>query len=232
MLEAQDAAGLPGEFCLVTVTSGQLLLTPAADSFLRRARWEGEIATGWHPHDDQDSTVLIDPTIRFGRPAGRRWHQHRGDLGALRGRRQDRRGLRPDAARCGLGARLRETTTGAGEAARRVSRARPGVVRFYLDADVLGLAHVVAGLRSDATYPGDPGAIVKRRERSACPIADRATKDDVWIPQVASRGWLIITRDSRIQQHRAEIAAVRASNARMFALSGDEARGRGSSSRS
>ena len=113
-----------------------------------------------------------------------------------------------------------------------MSRARPGVVRFYLDADVLGLAHVVAGLRSDATYPGDPGAIVKRRERSACPIADRATKDDVWIPQVASRGWLIITRDSRIQQHRAEIAAVRASNARMFALSGDEARGRGSSSRS
>lgn len=69
MLEAQDAAGLPGELCPVTVTGGQLLLTPASDSFLRRARWEGEIATGWHPHDDQDSTVRIDPTIRFGRPA-------------------------------------------------------------------------------------------------------------------------------------------------------------------
>lgn len=106
-----------------------------------------------------------------------------------------------------------------------MSRGRPAVVRFYLDADVLGLAHVVAGLRSDATYPGDPGAIIKRRERSACPIADPATKDDVWIPQVASLGWLIITRDSRIQQHRAEIAAVKASNARMVALSGDEARG-------
>ena len=69
VLEAQDAAGLPGEFCLVTVTGGQLLLTPASDSFLRRARWEGEIATGWRPHDDQDSSVLIDPTVRFGRPA-------------------------------------------------------------------------------------------------------------------------------------------------------------------
>ena len=27
VLEAQDAAGLPGEFCLVTVTGGQLVLT-------------------------------------------------------------------------------------------------------------------------------------------------------------------------------------------------------------
>jgi len=99
------------------------------------------------------------------------------------------------------------------------------VVRFYFDADVLGLAHVVAGLRSDATYPGDPGAVIKRRERPACPIADPAVKDDVWIPQVASLGWLIVTRDSRIQQHRAEIAAVKDSRARMVVLAGDEARG-------
>ena len=106
-----------------------------------------------------------------------------------------------------------------------MSRAKPAVVRFYLDADVLGLAHVVAGLRSDTTYPGDPGAVIKRRERSACPIADPATKDDIWIPQVASLGWLIVSRDSRIQQHRAEIEAVKGSNARMVALAGDEARG-------
>jgi len=106
-----------------------------------------------------------------------------------------------------------------------VSPAKPAAVRFYFDADVLGLAHVVAALRSDATYPGDPGAVIKRRERPACPVADPTTKDDVWIPRVASLGWLIITRDSRIQQHRAEIAAVRASDARMVALAGDEARG-------
>lgn len=106
-----------------------------------------------------------------------------------------------------------------------MSRAKPATVRFYFDADLLGLAHVVAVLRSDATYPGDPGAVIKRRERSACPIADPATKDDVWIPQVASLGWLIITRDSRIQQHRAEITAVRQSGARMVVLAGVEARG-------
>jgi hypothetical protein len=106
-----------------------------------------------------------------------------------------------------------------------VTPAKPAVVRFYLDADVLGLAHVVAGLRNDATYPGDPGAIIKRRARPPCPITDPASRDDVWIAAVASLGWLIITRDSRIQQHRAEIAAIKSNNARMVALAGDEARG-------
>lgn len=106
-----------------------------------------------------------------------------------------------------------------------MSRARPAVVRFYFDADVLGLAHVVAALRNDATYPGDPGAIIKRRERPPSPIPDPETKDDIWIPRIASLGYVIITRDSRIQQHRAEIAAVKANNAQMVALSGDEARG-------
>jgi uncharacterized protein (DUF433 family) len=69
VLEAQQQAGLPGELWLVTVAGGQLLLTPPSESFLRRARWEGEVATGWRPHEDQDSVVLIDPTVRFGRPA-------------------------------------------------------------------------------------------------------------------------------------------------------------------
>ena len=45
------------------------------------------------------------------------------------------------------------------------------------------------------------------------------------IPQVATLGRLIVTRDSRIQQHRAEIAAVKDSRARMVVLAGDEARG-------
>ena len=106
-----------------------------------------------------------------------------------------------------------------------MSRARAAVLRFYLDADVLGLAHVVAAIRNDATYPGDPGATIKRRARPPCPIVDPATKDDVWIPEAASRGWLIITRDRRIQQHPAEIAAVKVNSARMVALTGDEARG-------
>ena len=74
------------------------------------------------------------------------------------------------------------------------------------------------------TYPGDPGGPVKGgRESAPCPIADRATRDDVWIPVTARQGWLIITRDRHIQEHRAEIAAVKASGARLVTLAGAEA---------
>lgn len=102
---------------------------------------------------------------------------------------------------------------------------KPATVRFYFDADVLGLAHQIAGLRPDATYPGDPGGVVMKRLRPPCPVTSPAVKDPVWIPQVTSLGWLIITRDRRIQEHTAEIAAVRDTGARMVALSGKDARG-------
>jgi hypothetical protein len=106
-----------------------------------------------------------------------------------------------------------------------VSRVKPADVRFYLDADVLGLARVLSQLRSDVTYPGDVGAVVHKRQRAACPVASPSVKDTEWIPLVAANGWLIITRDRRIQDHRREIEAVRENGARMVALSGPEARG-------
>jgi hypothetical protein len=102
---------------------------------------------------------------------------------------------------------------------------KPATVRFYIDADVLGLAKILASLRSDVTYPGDPGAVVHRRQRPPCLITRPATLDEIWIPETAHRGWLIITRDSAIQRHRAEIEAVRSSGARMIALAGSEATG-------
>lgn len=101
--------------------------------------------------------------------------------------------------------------------------ARPATVRFYFDADVLGVAKLVAGLRYDVTYPGDPGATIHRRIRPACPITTPAVKDEIWIPEVARRGWLIVTRDRHIQDHPAEIAAVRDNGAKMVALSAADA---------
>ena len=65
----------------------------------------------------------------------------------------------------------------------------------------------------------------RRRRRPPCPIASAATPDTEWIPIVAEAGWLIVTRDSRIQDHRAEVAAVRDNNAKMVALSGRDATG-------
>lgn len=101
--------------------------------------------------------------------------------------------------------------------------AKPADVRFYFDADVLGVAKILAQLRADITYPGDSGATVHRRRRPACPIRSPAALDTEWIPIVAQAGWLILTRDSRIQDHRAEIAAVRDNNAKLIALSGRDA---------
>lgn len=98
-----------------------------------------------------------------------------------------------------------------------MSRIKPAEVRFYIDADLLGLARVLAGLRPDVTYPGDPGTVIHKRQRSPCPVASPAVKDSEWIPQVAGRVWLIITRDRHIQERRREIAAVREHRARMVA---------------
>jgi PIN like domain len=44
-------------------------------------------------------------------------------------------------------------------------------------------------------------------------------------PHGRPEGWLIVTRDRRIQDHRAEIEAVRSNDARMVALAGKEAVG-------
>jgi len=102
--------------------------------------------------------------------------------------------------------------------------AKPAAVRFYVDADVLGLAKILVQMRPDITYPGDPGGIVKgRRIRPPCPITDPSTPDRVWIPETARLQWLIITRDRHIQDYSAEVDAVRVSGARMVNLSGAEA---------
>lgn len=101
---------------------------------------------------------------------------------------------------------------------------RPAQVRFYIDADLLGLAKILCAIRSDFTYPGDPGAVIKRRERPPCVIASPAAKDPSWISRVAAEGWLIVTRDRHIQQRLGEINAVREHGAKMINLASDDAR--------
>lgn len=69
VLEAQDAAGLSADFCLVAAVRGQTILTPPSAAFLERVAWEGDLATGWRPHEDPRSPVLMAPDLRFGKPA-------------------------------------------------------------------------------------------------------------------------------------------------------------------
>jgi hypothetical protein len=63
---------------------------------------------------------------------------------------------------------------------------------------------------------------VKRHARPACPIATTDVDDDQWIPVVAAQGWAIISRDTRIQRRPAEVAAVKSSGAKLFAIASDE----------
>jgi hypothetical protein len=105
------------------------------------------------------------------------------------------------------------------------SAARPAEVRYYVDADVLGLAKILVQVRNDVTYPGDPGGVLHKRARPPCVITSPTVLDPDWIPEVTRHGWLIITRDSRIADNHAEIHAVRAAGARMVTLAGKEAIG-------
>ncbi len=47
---------------------------------------------------------------------------------------------------------------------------RPAEVRYHADADIIGLAKILAAIRTDTTYPGDP--VKGRRYRPPCPIID------------------------------------------------------------
>jgi hypothetical protein len=95
-------------------------------------------------------------------------------------------------------------------------------VRFYFDADILGLAHVVCALRLDCTYPGDKGLTIKRRTRPPCVVTTPKAKDPEWIPVVANQGWIAITRDSNILDHLSALQAVRNNGLRLVTLSGPD----------
>lgn len=95
--------------------------------------------------------------------------------------------------------------------------------RWYVDADTLGLAHVLIRARTDVTYPGDTGERhTAKWHLPPCVITDPATHDDVWIPAVTRAGLAIITRDKRIASRTAEINAVIAAGAQMFAITSPE----------
>lgn len=108
---------------------------------------------------------------------------------------------------------------------RQGERYKPAQVRFYLDADILGLAKLLVQVRPDVTYPGDPGGVLHKRRRPPCQLAV-GTLDKDWIPEVAAQGWLIITRDSAIQGHSREIGAMFEHGARMVALASSDAKGK------
>ena len=67
--KAQEDANLAGEFCLVSVANDQLVLTTPCQEFVERVQWIDDIDVAWRPHDDPNSSVLMSPDVRFGRPS-------------------------------------------------------------------------------------------------------------------------------------------------------------------
>jgi hypothetical protein len=79
-----------------------------------------------------------------------------------------------------------------------------GAIRFYVDADIIGLGKLLIQVRSDVTYAGDPGGLgIDRKVRPSSPIVPGAL-DHQWIPMVAELGWIVITRDRHMLSRPAE----------------------------
>ena len=53
----------------------------------------------------------------------------------------------------------------------------------------------------------------------------REEEDRVWLHKVGERGWVVLTKDQRLRYRPLEIAALRASNARVFVLTAGNLRG-------
>jgi len=157
LLEVQQDAGLDADLCLVAAANDQLLLTPAADAFVQRVEWAEDIAVSWRPHDDPHSPVRMASDVRFGKPAIKgistevlREHVESGEDFAEVAEAFD---LDLEDAHWAFGLRNLGTSG--------VTRpGKPATVRFYFDANILGLAKIFVQVRADATYPGDPGSAI------------------------------------------------------------------------
>ena len=101
---------------------------------------------------------------------------------------------------------------------------KPAVVRYYFDADILGLGKVIARLRADSTYPGDIGDVIHKRVRPPCLVTSTDTPDEDWIPEVTAAGYLIISRDGWIGRRVAERRAIVEHGARMVVLAPRDAK--------
>lgn len=95
-----------------------------------------------------------------------------------------------------------------------------GRARWYVDADTLGLAHVLVRARTDVTFCGDDGHRHNQRwTLPPSPITDTSALDVDWIPKVTAAGLAILTRDRAILSRRREVDAVIKAGAQLFAIS-------------
>lgn|GEM_PF-1619029 len=82
---------------------------------------------------------------------------------------------------------------------------------FYLDASLqLPVCQALDLIRPDVQFPGKTG----------CPISAPNVPDEHWLPIVGDLDWIVVMRDKRIRNRKAERDALMASGVRAFCLTG------------
>jgi hypothetical protein len=88
--------------------------------------------------------------------------------------------------------------------------AKPGELRFFVDETSLGLGRGLAWLRADLVHTG----------HRLIPEVPLGSKDPVWMPAVAKRGLVVLTRDKRIRTKHAKILRLMEHGLRVFVVGG------------
>ncbi len=84
------------------------------------------------------------------------------------------------------------------------------LVRFYVDEIAVGLGLALTAARSDTIHVGHPLI-------AECP---RGALDTKWIPAVAARGLIVITRDKKLRTKPVEVRALWEHRLRVFCIGG------------
>ena len=88
--------------------------------------------------------------------------------------------------------------------------ARAGELRFFADESALGLGKTLALARRDVIHCGHP----------LIPEVPVGALDPDWIPAVAARDLVVLSRDRRVRTKPAEIALLREHGLRVFWIAG------------
>lgn len=84
------------------------------------------------------------------------------------------------------------------------------LVRFYVDESAAGLGLALAAARKDTIHVGHP----------LIPECPRGAFDTEWIPAVAERGLIVVTRDKKLKTKPVEIRTLRDRGLRVFNIGG------------
>ena len=84
------------------------------------------------------------------------------------------------------------------------------LVRFYVDESAAGLGLALAAARKDTVHVGHP----------LIPECPRGARDTEWIPAVAARDLVVITRDEKLRTKPIEVRALWDAGLRVFCIGG------------